>query len=243
MPSKIITGTSGWIYREWKGEFYPEDLPQSKWLEYYQTFFDVVEINATFYRLFADTTFLKWKNQAKQHFKYIIKAPRVITHRKLLKNCDSYIKKFSKSIALLEDKLALILLQLSPRMPYDLVRLEKAILAFDDPSRVVVEFRDPKWFTDEVRKLLSKLGCVFCSADSPATEPIDWVTSPIAYIRLHGRKQWYNYKYSAAELKEIIKLLNSMSQQNAKEIYVLFNNDCYAYAIQNALSLKKMLSQ
>lgn len=239
--NSFIIGTSGWNYKEWKGEFYPEGLPQKSWLSFYQKTFKIVEINATFYRLFADSVFEKWRLQAKKDFKYIIKVPRIITHRKYLLNCKRMIKKFCRSVSLLDNKLALVLLQLPPNMPYDVKRLKNAILCFDHPKKVVVEFRNEKWYTDEVREMLQEIGCVFCAADSPKTRLCSWVTSKTAYIRLHGRKKWFDYKYSKNELREIADFAQEIKKKGAKKIYILFNNDYYAYAIKNATDLNKML--
>lgn len=236
-------GTSGWNYDAWQGKFYPATLPKNQWLQYYQKTFNIVEINATFYRSFNKKVFLKWYQQAGPHFKYIIKVNRYITHIKYLKSVKTSINRFNRSVKPLADKLALILLQLPPRMPYDLKRLEQAILAFEDPKKVVVEFRDNKWHTPEVKTLLTRLGCIFCAANSPNMELVPWVTSYIAYVRLHGSKAWFNYKYTNYELHKIAKFINILKEKGAKDIYILFNNDYYAYAIQNALSLNNILKK
>ncbi len=239
--AKFIIGTSGWIYKAWQGYFYPNDLPQKEWLNYYQENFKVVEINSTFYRFFKDDILIGWRKKAKGDFKYIIKVNRIITHVKYLKNCKELIKQFCQSARLLENKLALILLQLPPRMPYDLERLAEALDCFDDPKRVVVEFRNEKWLTEEVRVLLKKKGSIFCAADSPTTPLTAWVTAKTAYIRLHGRKKWFDYKYSRAELKEIASFARNLEKQGAKKIFILFNNDWYAYAVENAKLLQQIL--
>jgi uncharacterized protein YecE (DUF72 family) len=212
-------------------------------LTYYQNYFDVVEINSTFYRSYDDATYLKWKKMAGRNFKFIIKVPRYITHTKRLKNCKPYIEKFCRSVALLKNKLALILLQLPPSLPYDPALLKKALLAFDDPTRVVVEFRNSLWFTDEVKEMLTEIGCIYCAADSPNTKLLSWVTSPIAYIRLHGRTKWFDYRYTLVELKEVVKIIKEMKANGAKTIYILFNNDYYTYAIENAASLRKLINK
>src|SRR5579872_7068144 len=152
--NKFLIGTSGWTYPDWKGLFYPKDLPKKSWFDYYQSHFPIVELNATFYRFFSDKAFIHWREQAKDDFKYIIKVNRTITHINYLKNSKRLIRLFCRKAALLEDKLALILLQLPPRMPYDLPLLKKTILSFDDPKKIVVEFRDKKWLTPETKALL-----------------------------------------------------------------------------------------
>lgn len=240
--SQFIIGTSGWTYTDWRGTFYPEDLPQKLWFGYYSSIFNAIELNATFYRFFPKKIYKKWRDQAPKDFRYIMKVHRLITHRKYLLHSKSLIKKFCRLAAMLEDKLGLILLQIAPSTPYDPERLKKALLAFDDPKKIVVEFRHPKWLTPEIKKLLTDLGCVFCNADSPKIKLVDWITSDIAYIRLHGRKEWYDYDYSKRELKQIANFARTLAKNGAKKIYIFFNNDYEAYAVNNALYLRKLLT-
>jgi uncharacterized protein YecE (DUF72 family) len=127
-------------------------------------------------------------------------------------------------------------------MPYDLRQLEKAILSFDDPTRVAIEFRHSKWFNADVKALLAQLKCVFCAVDSSQYQLLDWLTSDIAYVRLHGREYGYHYDYSQAELTEIANFVRKLIHQGAKLIYIFFNNDYQANAPKNAYELTKLLS-
>jgi uncharacterized protein YecE (DUF72 family) len=239
---RFLIGTSGWSYAHWRGIFYPEQWPRRRWFEYYSGMFSTVEVNATFYRRFKDLTYHKWYDKAPEGFIYVLKAPRFITHRKYLLGVDKNIRAFSRSASLLRDKLGLILLQLSPRTPYDPERLQRAILTFGHPDRVAVEFRDTKWLTQETKDLLQQLGTTFCSADSPETPLLEWVTGKAAYIRLHGRKQWYSYNYSTEELEEIAALARQMAASGAQQVYIFFNNDTNGYAPVNALTLADILA-
>jgi len=234
-------GTSGWTYDHWKGSFYPDKLPKSRWFEYYTSHFDTVEINATFYRTFKDQTYQNWYNRSSDDFKFVLKAPRLITHRKYLIDADDLIKTFWHSALLLEAKLGLILLQIAPDMPFDLPLLEKAIQAFGDPHKVAVEFRNRQWNNAETKEVLRKTGAVFCSADSPREQLKDWLTSDCAYLRLHGRKRWYSYDYSEDELQEIAYLARRLSAQGTKSVFIFFNNDFECYAPKNAMRLKEIL--
>ena len=240
--SKYWIGTSGWSYDHWKGEFYPEDWPKSRWFEYYAQKFSCVEVNATFYRFFKESTYQKWYDKAPEHFRYVLKAPRFITHRKYLKDVEKEIESFWQSAAFLKEKLGLILLQLAPSPPYNLERLNKALLAFQYPKKVAVEFRHKQWITDEVRDLLRETGAIFCNADSPKLKFTDWTTSDTAYIRLHGREHWYGYEYSGNELRDIAETAKRMGTQNAKDIYIFFNNDVGGFAPKNAQTLMNLLS-
>ena len=237
----LFVGTSGWTYDDWKGCFYPKGLPKSRWFDYYSSRFPAVEINATFYRAFKDQTYLKWRERAPQDFGYVLKAPKNITHRKYLVDVEADVQVFIQSAALLEDKLEMILLQVAPGTPYDLERLQKALLAFNEPTQVAVEFRDPRWFTDEVADLLKAVGATFCNPDSPRQKLTDILTSNRAYLRLHGREHWYSYNYSHEELIEIAKVAREMTRRGANRVYIFFNNDFEGYAPANALALLDIL--
>lgn len=239
---EFFIGTSGWTYDHWKGRFYPNSLPKSHWFDYYASQFSSVEINATFYRTFKDQTYQKWKERAPQGFGYVLKAPRLITHRKFLLDVDELTRAFYHSCALLDDKFELILLQVAPQTPYDLERLRKALLAFPDPDKVAVEFRRQDWYCHEILSLLSDIGTTMCNVDSPRQKITDHLTSDKAYLRLHGRKHWYSYNYSDDELNELADLARDLARRGAKKVYVFFNNDFEGYAPANALTIKRMLT-
>ncbi len=238
-----MVGTSGWSYPHWKGRFYPDDWPKSRWFEYYAREFSTVEVNATFYRRFRDQTYCNWRDRAPEGFVYVVKAPRIITHLKYLKDAEREIREFRRSALLLQNRLGLILLQLAPRTPYDLDLLERALLSFGDPRGVAVEFRDERWLNRDTWALLKGLGAIFCTIDSPKNAPMDWVTSDTAYIRLHGRKKWYAHDYSYQELKEIADLAKRMAMSGAKRAYIFFNNDFEGCAPKNARALRQMLKE
>jgi uncharacterized protein YecE (DUF72 family) len=240
--SIYFVGTSGWTYDHWKGRFYPDNLPKSHWFDHYASQFSSVEINATFYRTFKDSTYLKWKGRAPQGFGYVLKAPRLITHRKLLVDVAELEQAFFHSCTLLEEKFELILLQVAPQTPYDPCRLQQALLAFPDPGMVAVEFRRAVWFSPEILSLLQSVGATICNVDSPRQALTDYLTSDKAYIRLHGRKHWYSDNYTEGELMEIAGLSRQLARKGARRVYIFFNNDFEGYAPANALALKHILA-
>ena len=237
MTAQYLIGTSGWTYDHWKGSFYPTGLARTRWFDHYATQFPVVEVNATFYRTFSDQTYAKWHARSPAGFAYVLKVPRLITHRKYLAEAEQDIRAFWRSAVQLEDKLGLVLLQVAPGTPYDLNRLWRALLAFGDPRRVAVEFRRKEWLNDEMLALLRDCGAAFVSVDSPRVRPVDWVTSQAGYIRLHGRSRWYSHDYTPAELDEIAEIARRMAANGAETIYIFFNNDFEGYAPKNALEL------
>lgn len=238
----FFIGTSGWTYDHWKDRFYPHDLPKSRWFDYYAAQFNSVEINATFYRTFKDTTYDKWRERAPQGFGYVLKAPRLITHRKYLLEVGEDIRRFYQSCELLQEKFELVLLQVAPQLSYDLPRLQKALSAFPDPSRVAVEFRRPEWNTRQTMDLLNGFGATFCNVDSPRQKITSYLTSKRAYLRLHGRQHWYSYNYSHDELQEIAALARNLVEKGAENVYIFFNNDFDGHAPANALALKSLLA-
>lgn len=237
----FFIGTSGWTYDHWKGLLYPPMLPKKCWFDYYTGLFNAVEVNATFYRTFKDTTFQNWRQRAPQGFGYVLKAPQLITHRKYLLEVDEEIRTFYQSCLLLQEKFEMILLQVAPNMPYDLKRLQKALSAFPDPSRVAVEFRRPEWLNPETMSLLRSIGAAICNVDSPQQRITGSLTSNRAYLRLHGRNRWYTHNYSLDELREIADLAINLVNQGAQRVYIFFNNDFEGYAPANARSLRSML--
>lgn len=111
MYANIRIGTSGWYYDHWKGIFYPSGLPRKKWLAFYYERFNAVEINAPFYRHFKDTTFFNWATGVPGDFLFVFKVPRIITHRKYLKNCREDIKVFESQCLLIQEHYGMALMQ------------------------------------------------------------------------------------------------------------------------------------
>jgi len=243
LPNQPIffIGTSGWMYDHWKGRFYPENLPKKSWFDYYASQFSAVEVNATFYGTFKDQTYHNWRQRAPQGFGYILKAPRLITHRKYLLDVNENIQAFYNSCSLLEDKFEMILLQVAPNTPYDLERLNQALLSFPDPGRVAVEFRRSEWLNQDAMSVLRTIGTTICNVDSPQQKISDNLTSQRAYLRLHGRNHWYAYNYSEDELREIAALAQELIRKGAVRVYIFFNNDFEGYAPANALTLQGLL--
>jgi uncharacterized protein YecE (DUF72 family) len=240
--TRFLVGTSGWTYDHWKNLFYPEKLPRKAWLEYYSSQFSTVEINATFYGWFKDQTYINWRNRTPPGFRFVLKAPRLITHRKFLVDVTLDIQKFWASASLLGEKFSMVLLQIAPGMSYDVDLLHKALVEFPDPHKVAVEFRNDQWLNPEVFSMLKDTGACLCNPDSPRNRLTGNLTSRIGYIRLHGRKHWYSYNYSDSELQEMAILGLNLTSQGAEEIFFFFNNDFNGYAPRNATTLYKFLT-
>src|ERR1041385_2426709 len=110
MPNLYI-GTSGYSYKSWRGQFYPQDIPQKEWLAFYAHAYNAVEVNATFYRLFPKSVFTHWREITPLEFRFVLKGPKVITHEKLLIDVEDELKQFVTGSAALQTKLAAMLWQ------------------------------------------------------------------------------------------------------------------------------------
>ncbi len=242
--ARAYIGCSGFVYRHWRGVFYPEELSQYRWLEYYAEKFDTVELNVTFYRLPNPSSFKSWKKRTPDDFIFVIKGSKLITHQKMLKDVESAVDELIERASLLEAKLGPILWQLKPSHKIDLEVLKDftALLKEKYPNlRHAFEFRNKTWFEPEVYKILKKANMTFCHADWPTNLPQPSDDFPYIYIRRHGPEgQAYRGCYSEKQLKDLAKKIKKWLNQG-KDVYVYFNNDIEGYAPQNALQLKKLI--
>jgi uncharacterized protein YecE (DUF72 family) len=182
---RLQTGTSGFSYKEWKGPFYPEDLPQSGFLAYYAERLDAVEINNTFYRMPKPEVLARWAAEVPDSFTFVIKASQRITHRKRLKDPEETVPYLWEVVQELGPKLGPILFQLPPNAKKNLERLQAFVDALPDGLRAVFEFRHDSWEDDEVLGVLKSAGAALCTADTaegpppPIHSTTDW-----GYLRL-----------------------------------------------------------
>ena len=237
----IRIGCSGWNYRHWRGDFYPEGVPVKRWFAHYAEHFDTVEINASFYRLPTAETFGKWRDQAPPGFCYAVKAPRFITHMRKLKDCDESIEEFIGRARNLEPALGPILYQLPPRWRFDRERLESFLALLPCDLAHVFEFREPSWLADEVLALLDAAGVGFCTHDMPGLVTQRAATGRIAYVRFHGTAGKYVGRYSAEELAGWAEWMRGQ-EAAGRSVWAYFNNDIHAHAIADAKALRQLLS-
>ena len=214
---KLQVGTSGFSYKEWKGSFYPEDLPAKEMLQYYASRLPAVEINNTFYRLPQKSMLEKWKEQVPAHFRFSLKASQRITHFKRLKDVEDETKYLLETAAALEDRLGVVLFQLPPNMKKDLPRLEAFLECLPATTRAAFEFRHQTWLEDDVLQLLAARNHALCISDTddlPVTHidrTADW-----GYLRLR------RVEYSEASLKEWLERVRA---QNWSDAFVFFKHE------------------
>ncbi|HEY0627768.1 MAG TPA: DUF72 domain-containing protein [Sphingomicrobium sp.] len=240
MTDPIRVGCSGWVYKHWRGLFYPEEMPQKRWFEHYVAHFDTVEINNSFYRLPAASTFDGWREQAPDGFCYAVKANRFITQAKKLKDCEEPLDRFLKPTRRLRDHLGPILFQLPPRFRLNLERLEIFLRSLPDDLTYVFEFRDRSWLVDQTLALLDKFGAGFVAHDLPEFETPDLACGKAAYVRFHGTKGKYRGRYSSKQIARWAEWLRDQRRKR-RTCWAYFNNDIGGDAIKDALALKKRL--
>ncbi|MFL6624466.1 MAG: DUF72 domain-containing protein [Sulfurifustis sp.] len=181
---QLLTGTSGFSYKEWCGRFYPEKLPAAEMLRYYAERFPTVEINNTFYRMPAEAMLARWASEVPVHFAFTLKAPRRITHEKRLMEAGPDVAEFLRRAAVLGDKLGVILFQLPPFMKKDLTRLRDFLGMLPSGQSVAFEFRNETWQTDDVYDALRAHGAMMCVTDTDEGDTPFVATSEHGYLRL-----------------------------------------------------------
>jgi uncharacterized protein YecE (DUF72 family) len=235
----IRIGTSGWHYPHWRGPFYPSDLPASKMLAFYARHFDTVEINTTFYRLPPMDAPAGWRDETPPGFLFAAKGSRFLTHMKKLKDPEPGIAKYFDRIAPLGRKLGPILFQLPPRWTVDCPRLDAFLAALPRGHCYTFELRDPSWHIPEVYRILRRRRAAFCIFEIAGFFSGIQLTADFTYVRLHGPAGPYQGSYPSERLAEWAEQIRAWSRQ-LRAVYVYFDNDQAAYAIQNALALKKL---
>jgi uncharacterized protein YecE (DUF72 family) len=182
---RVRVGTSGFSYPEWKGGFYPPDIPPGGMLAYYATRLPAVEVNNTFYRLPSARTLASWRGQVPADFRFAIKASERITHRARLREAAEPVGYLYRAVAELGPNLGPVLFQLPPQMRKDLPRLSDFLDLLPRGGQAAFEFRHPSWFSDEVYEALRARGAALCVAESEDLEVPVVATAGWGYLRLH----------------------------------------------------------
>ncbi|MFY9550489.1 MAG: DUF72 domain-containing protein [Thermoanaerobaculia bacterium] len=187
---RVLAGTSGFSYKEWKGSFYPEDLPADAMLRYYGERLPAVEINNTFYRMPKPALLEGWAAEVPEGFRFVLKASQRITHHKRLKDAGEEVAYFFQVAATLGGRLGPALFQLPPNLKKDLPRLADFLALLPEGSRAAFEFRHASWFQDDVFEALRARGAALCVAEDEELATPLVATAPWGYLRL--RRQDYD---------------------------------------------------
>jgi len=226
--TRVFVGTSGFAYKEWKGSFYPEDLPAKKYLSYYAEHFRTTEINNTFYRMPSAKLCEGWYAEVPDEFSFTLKLSQRITHFKRLKNVNDEMGFFLESAAGLKEKLGPILVQLPPNYKKDVEVLDAFLTTFATKGKLAFEFRHESWFADEVYDLLrthkTTLGVVEKEEGEGPDTPRE-VTGSFVYMRLRKGD------YSKDEMHDWARWIRSQSVP----VYCYLKHDERAPILANEL--------
>jgi uncharacterized protein YecE (DUF72 family) len=242
MGAKIYIGTSGWHYKHWRGNFYPDDLKTENWLQFYARKFNTVELNNSFYHLPTLSSFDTWRDSTARNFVFAVKGSRFITHMKKLKDAKSSTAKFFSGAKHLRKKLGPILFQLPPRWQVNVARLEEFLNAVPQKHRYVFEFRDESWYSDEVFEMLKSHNAALCIHDLGGKQSKIKITTNFTYLRFHGPTEArYSGSYPTQHLRDWADKISDW-RKNLTSIYLYFNNDVGGFAPKNAQKLKELLA-
>lgn len=203
--AQLYVGTSGWAYPAWKPAFYPGKLAQKKFLNFYATKLNTVEVNFTFRQLVKETTVENWIAETPAHFQFAIKAHQVLTHIKRLKGTEEFLRRFLTTLEALEraQRLGPVLFQLPPNFKDDQLVLSEFLRVLPRSVRAAFEFRHASWFHEATWQTLRERNAALCVAESEERDTPDMVTADYAYYRF--RKPSYTpeeRKAMVARLRE-----------------------------------------
>ncbi|CAN5702729.1 DUF72 domain-containing protein [soil metagenome] len=216
MAERILVGTSGYNYPEWRGTFYPEKFSTNKMLAFYADRFPTVEINYTFYRMPTEKLLEGWAAGTPGHFTFTLKAPRRITHDAKLQRCEDTLQAFCRIAATLGPRLGVLLFQLAPNFKKNTDVLKAFLELFPDGTRAAFEFRHPSWFDTDVFDALRSRNVALCLADSEKlSTPIE-VTADYTYFRLRDEG------YQQADLEKWAGIVRALPPKDA---FVYFKHE------------------
>jgi uncharacterized protein YecE (DUF72 family) len=232
-------GTSGWMYKHWRGPFYPPGLNMRVWLERYSETFDCVEVNASFYRLPSRETFVSWAQRTPPDFRFAVKGSRFITHLKRLTDPGEHVPLFFERASGLGDKLGPVLWQLPPNFSRNDERLSAFLETLPSSVCHAMEFRHPTWLHPDVYNLLRQHKVALVIPDHPKLPKELVLTTNWTFVRFHhAPTQDGNYP------GEIIEQWASWCRQQLAEgvdVWAFFNNDWHAFALANAQMLREAI--
>jgi uncharacterized protein YecE (DUF72 family) len=234
--AEIRIGTSGWVYKDWKGPFYPAELKAKDHFAFYATQFSTTEINASFYRLPGETMVKGWAAKAPPGFLFAWKASQYITHRKRLLEPEESVGLVFERMGHLAEHFGPVLFQLPPSLKRDDERLARFLDALPRDRRHTVEFRHPSWYEAAVFDRLRAHDVSLCLSDHHHA-PAPWeVTASWVYVRGHGPGGRYFGSYDDAELDRWAERLAAWRAEG-RDAFCYFDNDIKAAAPDDAKRL------
>lgn len=237
--SPYLIGCSGYYYREWKGNFYPEKLPSTQWLPFYAQHFNTLEVNATFYRMPTLNGMKKWYAATPPDFQFTVKANQLFTHYRRMKDVASLQNEFYPVITEgLQEKLACVLYQFPAGVHFSEELLERILPLGQMPVLHAIEFRHRSWWQEKVYQDFEQAGLVFVNISLPGFPDIFVPNARAAYLRFHGKPELYKSAYSTASLQW---WSSQFEAQPAPQLLAYFNNTWHGAAVENAKTFRSLL--
>lgn len=235
--AQVYAGTSGWAYPSWKPAFYPEKLAQKRFLNFYTTKLNTVEVNFTFRQLVKETTVQNWLSDSPPHFRFGVKAHQVITHIKRLKATEDFLSRFLATIEPLAaaGKLGPVLFQLPPNLKADATLLKDFLATLPHTVPAAFEFRNESWFSDTTWDLLRASNMALCVAETETRTTPDVVTGKFAYYRF--RKPTYTGEERRAMVDRI-----GQHMAEGRDVFAYFKHEETPEGALYAVDLLKEVS-
>jgi uncharacterized protein YecE (DUF72 family) len=239
-------GTMGFSYKDWAGSFYPPGAPARDYLIHYSRVFNAVEIDSTFYGIPKPGSIVRWKDQSPEDFKICLKVPRSITHEARLVDTHREMEKFLDTIAQLEDKLGVILIQFPPSFEAsNHETLEAFLHDLPKPPMYAVEFRHPSWYVPETESLFTEHSICWVATEFPGVPQEVPLTTEIIFIRLVGEHGRFR-SHDREQIDTSPQLVNwwnwiKMHSDAIHTVYVFLNDDYSGHAPATANRLKEII--
>lgn len=248
---KIYIGTAGWDYKDWIGSFYPKLLESHNRLGFYTKYFNVIEINTTFYNLPKISTVQHWRDQVPEDFKFTVKVWQEITHKSKDANIEDAITQFFYRISPLKEKISAYLLQFPPWFKYNekhLHQLKYLISELPAENRYIIELRDNSWFKEEiVSKIVNGTNNVFGTTYMPGLNAYYLTNQKTYYIRLIGDRELTMFnriqRNQESSINDLLRNLQMIEKApSIREIFIIVNNHFAGFAPESVNLLKKRLN-
>ncbi|NIP62422.1 MAG: DUF72 domain-containing protein [Nitrosopumilaceae archaeon] len=238
---EIKVGCTGWSYEGWIGTFYPKKFSSSKFLKYYSRYFDITEINSTFYRIPSKHNARSWNMQTPPDFKFTAKFPQIITHEKKLENCEKEVDEFLESISPLGTKIISLVIQLPPSLTFDIAkpRLKKLLDGLPQRYLYPIDARHTSWFSKDATTYLENNNICLVWNDVKGVENPCPATSNYAYVRLIGDRTIQEKSFGtlqrdkSSSIKQWVKRLDSFENELDYAI-IMANNHYEGFAPETA---------
>lgn len=250
---KISVGTAGWDYKDWHGTFYPQNLDKERYLGYYSKFFNIIEINSSFYNLPSFNTVKQWKDRVPENFQFIIKVWQEISHN--LSEYETYkrLNIFFQRFKLLGERILGFLFQFPPRFKFSKSNYEKlTILINQFPIEqnflYIIELRDDSWFNSKkLTDIIDGKKIILGTTYKPKIKPYYYPNQEYYYIRLIGNRELTTFnriqKEQQQSLKNLFEEIHILEKSpNIYEIFIIVNNHFQGFAPESANIIKRKLN-